>query len=127
MSVAEVLAIRAATRGRISPRFLRSELRMIFGRRRNLAGMAVLAVVPVIISIAVKVSSPGRGGGPDFFGAITGNGLFVALAALTIELALFLPLAVAAISGDSVAGEANLGTLALPADRPVPAGPGCCG
>ena len=29
----------------------------------------------------------------------------------TIELPLFLPLAVAAISGDAVAGEANLGTL----------------
>jgi len=48
---------------------------------------------------------------PDFFSSITDNGLFVALAALTLEIPLFLPLAVAAISGDSVAGEANLGTL----------------
>jgi ABC-2 type transport system permease protein len=111
MSAVEVLAVRTAPRGRISPRFLISELKIIFGRRRNLAGMAVLAVVPVIISIAVKVSSPGRGGGPDFVSAITGNGLFVAFAALTVELPLFLPLAVSAISGDSVAGEANLGTL----------------
>lgn len=99
-------------RGRISGRFLRSELRIIFGRRRNQAGLAVLAVVPIIIAIAVKATS-GRagGGGPDFITSVTGNGLFVALAALTIELPLFLPLAVAAISGDSVAGEANLGTL----------------
>lgn len=96
----------------VSSRFLRSELRLIFGRRRNLAGLLVLAAVPVLIAIAVKVSSPGRGGdGPDFFGSITENGLFVALASLTIELGLFLPLAVAAISGDAVAGEANLGTL----------------
>ena len=43
--------------------------------------------------------------------SIVGNGLFVAFAALTVELPLFLPLAVATISGDSVAGEANLGTL----------------
>ena len=35
----------------------------------------------------------------------------MALAALTVELPLFLPIAVAAIAGDSVAGEANLGTL----------------
>jgi ABC-2 type transport system permease protein len=111
MSAVEVLAVRTAPRSRISARFLLSELKIIFGRRRNLAGMAVLAVVPVIISIAVKVSSPGRGGGPDFVSAITGNGLFVAFAALTVELPLFLPLAVSAISGDSVAGEANLGTL----------------
>ena len=96
----------------LSTRFLRSELRLIFGRRRNQAGLLVLAAVPVLIAIAVKVSSPGRGGdGPDFFSSITENGLFVALASLTIELGLFLPLAVAAISGDAVAGEANLGTL----------------
>jgi ABC-2 type transport system permease protein len=45
----------------------------------------------------------------------------VAFAALALELPLFLPLAVSAISGDSVAGEANLGTLryllAIPAGR----------
>lgn len=96
----------------LSTRFLRSELRLIFRRRRNQAGLLVLASVPVLISVAVKVSSPGRDrGGPDFFGSITENGLFVALASLTLELGLFLPLAVAAISGDSVAGEANTGTL----------------
>jgi ABC-2 type transport system permease protein len=96
----------------VSTRLLRSELRIIFGRRRNQAGLGVLAVVPIIIAIAVKASvDEGGGGGPDFFDAITGNGLFVALAALTIELPLFLPLAVATISGDSIAGEANVGTL----------------
>src|SRR6478735_6614821 len=107
---------------RVSSRFLRSELRLIFGRRRNQAGLLVLASVPVLIAVAVKVSAPGRGdGGPDFFGSITENGLFVALAALTLEIGLFLPLAVAAIAGDAVAGEANLGTLryllTVPADR----------
>lgn len=97
---------------KISSRFLRSELRIIFGRRRNQAGLTVLALVPIVIAIAVKASVPtDRGGGPDFFASITGNGLFVALAALTIELTLFLPLAVATISGDSIAGEANLGSL----------------
>jgi ABC-2 type transport system permease protein len=96
---------------RISTRFLRSELGLIFGRRRNQAGMGILAVVPVIIAIAVKVSTPRPGRGPDFFASITSNGLFVALAALTLELGLFLPLAVGTIAGDSVAGEANIGTL----------------
>ena len=73
--------------------------------------MGILAVVPLMIAITVKLSKPRPGRGPDFFASITSNGLFVALAALSIELALFLPLAVAAISGDSVAGEANIGTL----------------
>ncbi|SDO56589.1 ABC-2 type transport system permease protein [Nakamurella panacisegetis] len=119
MSVGETSQLRmpepggaARPRVRMTTRFLRSELRIIFGRRRNQAGLGVLAVVPIVIAVAVKASSgPARGGGPDFFASIVGNGLFVALAALTIELTLFLPLAVAAISGDAVAGEANLGTL----------------
>jgi len=96
----------------VSTRFLRSELRLILGRRRNQAGLLVLAGVPVLISVAVRLSRPGSGGGgPDFFSSITDNGLFVALASLTLEIPLFLPLAVAAISGDAVAGEAGLGTL----------------
>jgi ABC-2 type transport system permease protein len=121
MSAAELVAVSSAPRARVSTRFLRSELKIIFGRRRNLAGLAVLATVPVILAIAVRVSSPSQGDGPDFISAIVGNGLFVAFAALTLELPLFLPLAVSAISGDSVAGEANLGTLryllAIPAGR----------
>src|SRR3954452_14999590 len=108
MSAADVLV---PSPRRISTRFLRSELRLIFRRRRNLAGLVVLAAVPVMISVAVKTSAPHRGDGPDFFRSITENGLFVALAALTIELGLFLPLAVSVVSGDSVAGEANIGTL----------------
>ena len=65
------------------------------GRRRNQAGLLVLAAVPVLISISVKstLSQPGQDA-PNFFRSITENGLFVALAALTIELGLFLPLAV---------------------------------
>ncbi|MEP7035431.1 MAG: ABC transporter permease [Dermatophilaceae bacterium] len=98
-------------RHQVSTRFLRSELALIFGRRRNQAGMGILAVVPIIIAIAVKVSAPRPGRGPDFFASITSNGLFVALAALTLEMGLFLPLAVGTIAGDSVAGEANIGTL----------------
>ena len=126
MSAAEVLdAAAPSSRSAASPlgwlRFLRSELGIIFGRRRNLAGIGVLAVVPIVLAIAVKVSSPTGGGGPDFIGAITGNGLFVAFAALTLEIPIFLPLAVGVIAGDSVAGEANIGTLryllTIPAGR----------
>jgi ABC-2 type transport system permease protein len=120
MSAAE-LVVGSPPRVRISTRFLRSELKIIFGRRRNIAGMGVLAAVPVILAVSARLSSSGQVGGPDFISAIVGNGLFVAFGALALELPLFLPLAVSAISGDSVAGEANLGTLryllAIPAGR----------
>jgi len=97
----------------VSARFLRSELLLIFGRRRNWAGLAVLAAVPIILAVAVRASGDevGEGGGPEFVALITGNGFFVALAALALELGLFLPIAVAAISVDTIAGEANIGTL----------------
>jgi ABC-2 type transport system permease protein len=107
----------------LSGRFLRSELGIIYGRRRNLALLAVLIAIPVLLAVAIKLSNDGGpgGGGPGFFDAITGNGLFVAFAALAAELPLFLPLAVAAVAGDAVAGEANLGTLryllTIPAGR----------
>ena len=121
MSAADLLVIGNPPRTRVSTRFLRSELKLIFGRRRNIAGLGVLAAVPVIVAVSLRISAPDPGGGPDFIFAIIGNGLFVAFAALALELPLFLPLAVSAISGDSVAGEANLGTLryllAVPAGR----------
>jgi ABC-2 type transport system permease protein len=115
MSAVDVTsAVGAGSRPEIrgaSMRLLRSELRLIVGRRRNQAGILVLASVPVLLAIALKVSAPREGRGPDFISSATSNGIFVALAALSIELALFLPLAVAALSGDTIAGEANIGTL----------------
>jgi ABC-2 type transport system permease protein len=109
-------------RRRWSTRFLRSELRLIAGRRRNQAGLAVLAAVPIVMAIAVKLSSPsGPDEGPNFLSSITSNGLFVPLAALSVEIGFFLPLAMSMLAGDSVAGEANIGTLryllTVPVDR----------
>ena len=81
----------------------------------------MLAIVPILINVAVKISGHPGTDGPSFIANITSNGLFAALAALTLELPLFLPLAIAAIAGDAVAGEANLGTLryllVVPTDR----------
>jgi len=54
-------------------------------------------------------SRPGRG--PAFLDQITDNGLFVALAALTVAIPLFLPLTVSVVAGDAIAGEASHGTL----------------
>jgi ABC-2 type transport system permease protein len=108
---ADAVAARLARPRRWSTRLLRSELRLIGGRRRNQMGLLVLAAVPIVMAIAVKVSEPGPGRGPDFLSSITANGLFVPLAALGVEIGMFLPLAIAMLAGDAIAGEANLGTL----------------
>ena len=93
-------------------RLLRSELRLIFLRWRNLILLAVLAAIPILIGIALRLAGPGSGGqGPPFLDQVAGNGVFLAFLALTIMLTLVLPLAVAVVSGDSVAGEAGHGTL----------------
>lgn len=113
MSAAEgVVATTAPRTRRWSTRFLRSELGLLFGRRRNQLGLLVLAVPPVLVAVAVRtaVSRPGPEA-PTFFSSIVDNGLFVALAALMIEMGLLLPLAVSVVAGDAVAGEANTGTL----------------
>jgi ABC-2 type transport system permease protein len=104
---------------------LRSELSLVFRRRRNQYLLAVVAVFPVAIGIAMRVAvaPAGATGGPDvaFIGQLAGNGLFLSFVALTLLLTLVMPFAVAVAAGDSIAGEAGYGTLryllAAPAGR----------
>jgi len=92
-------------------RQLRSELLMVFRRKRNIAMLIVLALVPILIGTAVFVAAPRPGEGPPLVSQIAGNGLFLSFAALTICLPVLLPLAVSVIAGDAFAGEASTGTL----------------
>nr|WP_264372296.1 ABC transporter permease [Georgenia ruanii] len=75
--------------------------------------LVALAAIPVLIAVAVKLSStpPGPGEGPPFLDRVTQNGLFVAMTALVVTIPLFLPLTIGVVAGDTVAGEAGLGTL----------------
>ena len=91
---------------------LGNELATQFRRWRTWAMLAALALIPILLGIAVRIvggSRPGRG--PAFLDQITDNGLFVALAALTVAIPLFLPLTVSVAAGDAIAGEASHGTL----------------
>ncbi|MFF6977034.1 ABC transporter permease [Streptomyces sp. NPDC008343] len=99
---------------------LRSELLTTFRRWRTLALLAVLAAVPILVGIAVKIETSGdgatggggpQGGGPAFISQITNNGLFLVFTALAATLPFFLPMAIGVIAGDAIAGEANAGTL----------------
>jgi ABC-2 type transport system permease protein len=96
----------------------RNELHTTFRRWRTLALLGVLAAVPILVGIAVKIetgdgSSAGGagGGGPAFISQITNNGLFLVFTALAATLPFFLPMAIGVIAGDAIAGEANAGTL----------------
>jgi ABC-2 type transport system permease protein len=103
-------------------RLYRSEVRLIHRRRRNAALLVVLGILPVIIGVAVKVSTPHGGDGPQFIGQVTGNGLFLVFTSLTVALPFFLPLVIGVVSGDSIAGEAGTGTLRYLLTVPVTRG-----
>jgi ABC-2 type transport system permease protein len=98
-------------------RFFRSELRLVFRRRRNLLLLAVAAIFPLVIGIALRLAAPHPGGGNangpagSFFNQLAGNGVFLTFIALSTLLILILPVVVAVVAGDSIAGEAGLGTL----------------
>jgi ABC-2 type transport system permease protein len=98
-------------------RFFLNELRLVFFRRRNQLLLAVVVLFPLLIGIGLKLAAPhgGRGGpssgGAAFFNQLAGNGVFLTFIALSLLLILVLPVVIAVISGDSVAGEAGYGTL----------------
>jgi len=113
-------------------RYFTSELRITFFRRRNQLLLLVTALFPLLIGIGLKVAAPqggggGRGGpaggqsGAAYFSQLAGNGVFLTFVALSLLLILVLPMVVAVIAGDSVAGEAGYGTLryllSVPAGR----------
>ncbi|MGG7573092.1 ABC transporter permease [Streptomyces sirii] len=96
---------------------LRSEITMTFRRWRTLALLAVLAGVPVLVGIAVKIETGdggaggGGAGGPAFISQVSNNGLFLVFTSLAVTLPFFLPMSIGVIAGDSIAGEAHGGTL----------------
>ena len=113
MSLAEQVRLDPVRRPSRSPRLLRSELSLVFGRRRNQVLLVVLALVPVLVGVAIRVSTgevePGQG--PPFIDRVSGNGLFLAFTALAAVVPFLLPLVTGVVAGDAVAGEAQAGTL----------------
>jgi ABC-2 type transport system permease protein len=90
-----------------------SELKVMFTRRRTWAMLFAIALIPILLAIAVRLSSEelAPGEGPPFLAQVTQNGLFTGFTAMLLAIPLFLPLTVAVVSGDTIAGEAGLGTL----------------
>ena len=97
------------------------ELRKMFRRPRTWATIGVLNALPVLVAVLLVLTdlAPRPGEGPPFLSAVLRNGALYPLAALAIVLPLFLPIAVAVVAGDSVAGEAQAGTLRYLLARPA--------
>jgi len=107
-------AASAARRGFANPRgsLLANELATMFRRNRNLVLLAALALIPVALGVALKVTTRHHGqGAGGFLAQVSNNGLFLVFAALSLTLPIFLPMALGVVAGDSISGEAAQGTL----------------
>jgi len=110
-------------RPRLGAALLATELSVLFRRKRTWAMLLALAAIPLLIGIAIRISSDGGSDrGPSFLTQIAGNGVFLGVASLVLAIPLFLPLTVGVVAGDTIAGEASQGTLryllVAPAGRP---------
>jgi ABC-2 type transport system permease protein len=97
------------------------ELRKLARRPRTWATLLLLNLLPTVVAVLLALThlGPRPGQGPAFLSAVQANGSLFSVAALAIVLPLFLPIAVAVIAGDSIAGEAQAGTLRYLLTRPV--------
>ena len=83
--------------------------------------LVLLDALPILVAVLLAITdvTPRPGQGPAFLSAVTANGALFTIAALAIVLPLFLPISVAVIAGEAVAGEAQSGTLRYLLARPV--------
>lgn len=90
-------------------------------RPRTWATILLLNALPTLVAVLLALTDlgPRPGSGPAFLSAVLADGTLFPLAALAIILPLFLPVAVAVVAGDAVAGEAQTGTLRYVLVRPV--------
>ncbi|HET6723241.1 MAG TPA: ABC transporter permease subunit [Chitinophagaceae bacterium] len=106
---------------------LKIEIFKIFKRPRTYIAFSVIALIIILIQIALKF------GGEEYVGLMLSgmgdsfeqipskdilNGYLVCFVILNLLL-IHIPILVALVAGDAVAGEANMGTLRLLASKPV--------
>jgi ABC-2 type transport system permease protein len=96
----------------------------ILFQKRTYFGWAGLFLIPWLITIAMRFSGDGgppppEQGGPEFVFLITSNGLYVALASLFALISFLLPLLASMSGSQTIAGEAENGTLRTVLMQPV--------
>jgi ABC-2 type transport system permease protein len=97
------------------------ELHKLARRPRTWISIALICTLPIAVAIFVSAThlAPPPGQGSAFLSAILQDGSLYPAAALALVLPVFLPVAVAVVAGDSVAGEATAGTLRYLLIRPI--------
>jgi ABC-2 type transport system permease protein len=100
---------------------IRVELVKLARRPRSWVSIALLCGLPLLVAVFVAVThlAPPPGQGPALLSDVLSSGSLYPAAALAIVLPVFLPVAVAVVGGDSIAGEAGSGMLRCLLARPV--------
>jgi len=100
---------------------IRVELVKLFRRPRTYITTGLLCALPFVVAVFLATTPvpppPGQGGA--FLNAVLGNGALYPAAAMALVMPVFLPVSVAVLAGDAVAGEASTGTLRYLLVRPV--------
>jgi len=97
------------------------ELFKLVRRLRTWLTIGLICALPLVVAIFIAVThlAPPPGQGSAFLSAVLNQGQLYPAAALALVLPVFLPVAVAVMAGESVAGEASAGTLRYLLARPV--------
>ncbi len=100
---------------------IRVELDKLLRRPRTWLAIFLLVLLPTVVAffLAGTHTAPRPGQGTAFLGEVLSDGSLFPAAALAIVLPIFLPVAVATVAGDSIAGEGQAGTLRYLLVRPV--------
>ena len=108
-------------RQRVVTQMIRVELVKLVRWPRSWVSLGLLCGLPVLVAVFVAVThlAPPPGQGPALLSAVLSSGSLYPAAALAIVLPIFLPVAVAVVAGDSIAGEASSGMLRYLLARPV--------
>jgi ABC-2 type transport system permease protein len=97
------------------------ELAKLLRRPRTWISVVLTCALPFMVAVFITITHlvPPPGQGSAFLSAVLQDGALYPAAALALVLPVFLPVAVAVVAGDSIAGEATGGTLRYLLVRPV--------
>src|SRR5689334_8253676 len=100
---------------------IRVELVKLVRRPRVWVSIGLLCLLPIVVAgfLATTHVAPPPGQGGAFLSAVLRDGSLYPAAAIAMVVPIFLPIAVAVLAGESIAGEAAAGTLRYLLVRPV--------